>query len=195
MTDQTVNPPRRSLMGRLLRGAALLVVGAGLGAGGFAAGMFHAGGGLSPAEEVLRLIDQGAVPLTSDEIAAAGNGAAERPRVPRTSPEENLFLTSYYEFPEALTTNLAGSRRFLQVQIGVSTQYDAQVIANIETHAMAIRSDMLAVISGFTEEGVAGAEGRAALAAALADAINARLERLEGFGGVEDVFFPSFVMQ
>lgn len=193
MTDQTLSPPRRGLMGRLLRGVALLVAGAGLGAGGFAAGMFHAGGGLSPADEVLRLIDQGAVPLPADaEDPAAGQ---EPQRVPRPAPEDSAFLTSYYEFPEPLTTNLAGSRRFLQVQVGVSTQYDAQVITNIETHAMAIRSDMLAVISGFTEEGVAGAEGRAALAAALAAAINARLERLEGFGGVEDVFFPSFVMQ
>lgn len=195
MTDQTVNPPRRSLLGRLLRGIALLVTGIGLGAGGFAAGMFHAGGGLSPADEVLRLIDQGAVPLPAEEAAAEAEAAAEPQRVPRPAPEESVFLTSYYEFPDPLTTNLAGSRRFLQVQIGVSTQYDAQVITNIETHAMAIRSDMLAVISGFTEEAVSGAEGRAALAASLADAINARLERLEGFGGVEDVFFPSFVMQ
>ena len=195
MTDQTLNPPRRGLLGRLLRGVAMLIAAAGLGAGGFAAGMFHAGGGLSPAEEVLRLIDQGAVPLPAEQAAAEAEAAAQPQRVPRPAPEESPFLTSYYEFPDALTTNLAGSRRFLQVQIGVSTQYDAQVITNIETHAMAIRSDMLAVISGFTEEGVAGAEGRAALAAALADAINARLERLEGFGGVEDVFFPSFVMQ
>lgn len=192
MTDQTVNPPRRGLMGRLLRGVALLLAGAGLGAGGFAAGMFHAGG-LSPADEVLRLIDQGAVPLPAAEAAA--EAATEPQRVPRTAPEDSQFLTSYYEFPDPLTTNLAGSRRFLQVQVGVSTQYDAQVITNIETHAMAIRSDMLAVISGFTEDGVAGAEGRTALAGALADAINARLERLEGFGGVEDVFFPSFVLQ
>ncbi len=157
--------------------------------------MFHAGGGLSPAEEVLRLIDQGAVSLPATAQGAAAEGEATPERVPRPSPEESAFLTSYYEFPDALTTNLAGSRRFLQVQVGVSTQYDAQVIANIEQHAMAIRSDMLAVISGFPEEGVAGADGRAALAAALAEVINARLTRLEGFGGVEDVFFPSFVLQ
>jgi flagellar FliL protein len=54
---------------------------------------------------------------------------------------------------------------------------------------------MLAVISGFTESDVAGLEGREALADALRDAINRRLEELEGFGGVEDVFFATFVMQ
>ncbi len=37
MTDQTVNPPRRGFLGRLLRGTALLIAGAGIGAGGFAA--------------------------------------------------------------------------------------------------------------------------------------------------------------
>ena len=56
-------------------------------------------------------------------------------------------------------------------------------------------SDMLAVISTFTEEDLAGTEGRAKLSEALKAAINKRLEKAEGFGGVEDVFFPSFVLQ
>jgi flagellar FliL protein len=33
------------------------------------------------------------------------------------------------------------------------------------------------------------------LAAAIRDAINARLTVLENFGGVEDVYFTSFVLQ
>ncbi|MBA4349622.1 MAG: flagellar basal body protein FliL, partial [Rhodobacter sp.] len=37
--------------------------------------------------------------------------------------------------------------------------------------------------------------GRKRLADALKDAVNERLKTLEGFGGVEDVFFPSFMMQ
>jgi len=38
-------------------------------------------------------------------------------------------------------------------------------------------------------------DGRERMAAALRDAINERLEAIEGFGGVEGVFFPSFVLQ
>jgi len=37
--------------------------------------------------------------------------------------------------------------------------------------------------------------GREGLAGALRDAINAKLEALEGFGGVEEVHFTSFVLQ
>jgi flagellar FliL protein len=194
MTEQTTNPPRRSLIGRLVRGTLLLVAGGGLGAGGFAAGMYYAGDGLSPAEEVLRLIDQGALDGDSQTAGTTEDGGLPQ-RVPRPAPEAPSFLTSYFEFPDPLTTNLAQSRRFLQLTVGIATQYDETVIANIETHSMALRSDMLAVISGFTEEGVAGAEGRLALATALRETLNTRLEALEGFGGIEDVFFPSFVMQ
>ncbi|KGM88140.1 Flagellar basal body-associated protein [Roseovarius mucosus DSM 17069] len=110
-------------------------------------------------------------------------------------PEAPVFETRYHEFPDPLTTNLKSSRRFLQIGVGVSTQYDESVIANVETHAMALRSDMLAVISGFAEEDVEGTAGREALAEALKTAINTRLEALEGFGGIEGVFFPSFVLQ
>ena len=104
-------------------------------------------------------------------------------------------MTSYYEFPEPLTTNLKDSRRYLQLGIGLSTQYDQKVIDNVQTHALALQSDILAVISGFTEADVEGVAGREALAKAIEDAVNARLEKLEGFGGIQSVFFPSFVMQ
>ena len=38
-------------------------------------------------------------------------------------------------------------------------------------------------------------DSREALAVALRDAINMKLEALEGFGGVEEVHFTSFVLQ
>ena len=40
-----------------------------------------------------------------------------------------------------------------------------------------------------------GATGRDALAVALREAINTKLEDLEGFGVVEEVHFTSFVLQ
>ena len=159
-----------------------------LGGGGFAAGLYFSGGSLSPSQEVLRLIE-------TEKAAETEADGTETKRVQKEVPETAVFQTSYYEFPDPLTTNLKGSRRFLQVGIGVSTQYDASVITNVETHAMALRSDMLAVISGFAEADVEGEEGRAQLSRDLMRAMNARLEALEGFGGIEDVFFPSFVLQ
>ena len=49
-------------------------------------------------------------------------------------------------------------------------------------------------MSEFTVEQVEGKTGRDQLADSIKDA-NVRLEELEGFGGVEGVYFTSFVLQ
>jgi len=174
---------------KLLLGSTVLL---GLGFGG---GYFYFANPLSPAEDMLRLIDPKEEAAAAEQAAATNDGKPMPKKVPKPVPEAEVFVTSYYTFPDALTSNLKGSRRYLQVQVGISTQYDAQVITNVTTHTPALASDMLAVIADFTEEDVQGTEGRTRLAEALKAAINKRLEKAEGFGGVEDVFFPSFVLQ
>lgn len=198
MSDANTDAPKKK--GKLLK-IILLVLGFLLFlGGGFAGGVYYAGMQMSPSEEVLRLVERTNGDGGSGDGEEGGEGEGEEgeggpQRMVKDIPETPVFQTSYYEFPDTLTTNLRGSRRFLQVGIGMSTQYDASVITNVETHAMAIRSDFLAVISGFSEEDVAGMDGRDKLAAAMKDAVNKRLEELEGFGGIENVFFPSFVLQ
>lgn len=191
MTDATlpdVNAsPKGGFLKKLIRFVMMVALLAG---GGFGAGLYFAGGRLSPSQEVLRLIEQDAA-----DAEAAASAESGPKKIPKDKPEEPTFQTSYFQFPDDLTTNLRDSRRFLQLNIGVSTQYDAQVITNLETHAMALRSDMLAVISSFSEEEVDGTKGREALSEALKLAVNARLEALEGFGGIEGVFFPTFILQ
>ena len=187
MTDASLpeaESPRRG--GFLKKALMALIAIAVLGGGGFAGGYFFAQQTVEeePESDLMSLIE-------STERNTFGGPQ----RVPRPTPDDTLFQTSYYEFPVPLTTNLRGSRRFLQVGIGVATQYDEAVVENVERHQLALQSDMLAVASGFTEEEVTGQAGRDALSMALKDAMNARLEDLEGFGGIEDVFFPSFVMQ
>lgn len=175
---------------KLLLGSAVMV------GAGFGGGYFYFANPLSPAQDMLRLIDPAEEAAAEADASAEDTGDEPAPKkLPKPVPEQELFVTSYYSFPEPLTSNLKDSRRFLQVQVGVSTQYDAQVITNVTTHTPALMSDMLAVISTFSEEDLAGTEGRAKLASALMAAINARLEKAEGFGGIEDVFFPSFVLQ
>lgn len=179
-------PPKRKRAG-LLRVLGLSAGAAAIAAAGFGAGWYLYAGSRSPVSDALRLIDRGAMAGTA---APDGPGRTARPR-----PDAEAFATTYYTFAEPLTTNPAGSRRFLQVGVTLSTQYDASVMAHVETHQAALRSDMLAVIGGFAEDEIVGRDGREALAASLRDAINERLEALEGFGGVEGVFFPSFVLQ
>lgn len=189
MTDATAPDvgaaPKGGFLKKLIRTILFAAV---LGGGGFAAGMYMTGAPLSPSEEVLRMIEQ-------DMVDAEAEGAEGPQKVAKDIPETASFQTSYYEFPDTLTTNLAGGKRYLQVAVGVSTQYDAKVVENIEAHSMALRSDMLAVLSAFSEDDVKGVEGRARLAEALKTSLNDRLMALEGFGGIEDVFFPSFMLQ
>ena len=54
-------------------------------------------------------------PETEEELAAEGEGeeGAVPKKMPRLSPDEPVFLTTYYEFPGNLTTNLRGSRKFI----------------------------------------------------------------------------------
>ena len=106
-----------------------------------------------------------------------------------------MFLTTYYEFPGNLTTNLRGSRKFIQLGIAVSTQYDDTVMENVDSHQLALRSEILTAMSAFGEEAVDGVQGRTNLAIAIRDAINTKLEQLEGFGGIEGVHFSNFVIQ
>ena len=63
--------------------------------------------------------------------------------MPKITPEQEIFTTTYYEFPGNFTSNLKGSKKFLQISVGVSTQYDEQVMANVESHQLALRSKFL----------------------------------------------------
>lgn len=185
--------PKKSIVKTLLT----LIGAAALGGGGFAAGQFLNKEQLTPAEEVLRLIEQSSTAAGGGEMAKgeAADGEAGGEEMAEMPDKNSDFEIHYHQFPEKLTTNLAGSRRFLQVELGVSTHYDKKVVENVIMHVVALKSDVLSVMSGFSEEDITGKEGRDALAIAIRDAINERLEKEEGFGGIEDVFFSSFVLQ
>ena len=101
----------------------------------------------------------------------------------------------YFEFPGTFTTNLMNSRRFLQVGLGVSTQYDERVINRVDQHQLALRSEILNTMSEFSEDDIQGKSGREALALALRESINNKLIALEDFGGIQEVHFTSFVLQ
>ena len=130
-----------------------------------------------------------------EEKDEEGNCPSGPKKMPKITPEEEIFATTYYEFPGNFTTNLKGSKKFLQISVGVSTQYDDQVMANVDSHQLALRSEILAIMSEFSSEDIAGRTGKQKLADALKEGINGVLETVEGFGGVENVHFTSFVLQ
>ena len=169
-------------------GGGLLLITIGLGAGY----LIFGGGQPDPSEEIEEIIER---KMQEREAAEEEVDNSTPQKMSKDTPEEEVFETIYHEFPGTFTTNLAGSRKMLQVGVGVSTQYDDTVMMNVESHQLALRSVILGVISNFSEDDVKGATGRDKLAAALRDAINGKLEVLENFGGVEEVHFTSFVLQ
>jgi flagellar FliL protein len=58
-----------------------------------------------------------------------------------------------------------------------------------------VRSAVLDVMRQSTEADIAKPEFRTELAAKIKTVMNAMLMKYEDFGGIEDVFFTSFVMQ
>ena len=169
-------------------GGGLLLIVIGLGAGYLIFGSSQP----DPSEEIEEIIER---KMQEREAAEAEADNATPSKQSKDTPEEEVFETIYHEFPGTVTTNLAGSRKMLQVGVGVSTQYDDTVMMNVEAHQLALRSVILGVISDFSEDDVKGATGREKLAAALRDGINGKLEALENFGGIEEVHFTSFVLQ
>jgi flagellar FliL protein len=193
MADDENNEPKKKsgilkILGFALGG--LFLVGAGLGAGFFMFGSTQP----DPSEEIEQIIERKMV--EAEEQKAADEKADEgETKVAKETPEIDTFMTTYFEFPGTFTTNLMNSRKFLQVGLGVSTQYDDTVMANVEAHQLALRSEILNAISEFSESDIAGKNGREQLAKALTDAINNKLVALEDFGGVTEVHYTSFVLQ
>jgi flagellar FliL protein len=166
----------------------LALVGLGLGAGFFVFGSKAA----DPSEEIEQIVER---KMREAEEAALAAAEADTGPEKKEAPEVKNFLTTYYEFSGTFTTNLKESRKFLQAGIGVSTQYDDAVLANVETHQLALRSEILGTMSEFSEEAIQGKSGRDELAEAIENSLNKKLEELEGFGGVEYVHFTSFMLQ
>lgn len=193
MADDANNEPKKSrgilkILGFVFGG--LFLVGAGLGAGFFMFGSDQP----DPSEEIEQIIERKMV--EADEKKAADEKAAEsESKVAKETPEVKTFMTTYFEFPGTFTTNLMNSRKFLQVGLGVSTQYDDKVMVNVEAHQLGLRSEILNTISEFSEADIQGKAGREQLAKALTESINQKLIALEDFGGVQEVHFTSFVLQ
>ena len=171
--------------------AGILLIAVGLGVGYFMFGSQQP----DPSEEIDAIIEKTKEEAEAEKQAALEQAENAAEKVAKEKPEAETFVTTYFEFPGTFTTNLRSSRKFLQLGLGVSTQYDESVMLNIETHQLALRSEILNVMSEFTEEDIQGKAGRERLARALADGINEKMLKLEGFGGVEEVHFTSFVLQ
>ena len=145
-------------------------------------------------EELEEMIERGIEEHEAEKLAEE-EANADPSKVSKDTPEEETFETIYYEFSGTFTTNLANSRKMLQLGLAVSTQYDDTVMVNVEAHELGLRSVILQHIGNFSEDDIKGEEGRLRLANSIKNALNAELEALEGFGGIEKVHYTSLVLQ
>lgn len=155
-----------------------------LGGGGVAAGVYVGRGHKGPVEDpnLPKLVER----KDAGESATPWNGPGPDPR---------RYQASYYTFEQNFTSNLKNSDSFVQVGLGVSTFYDKKVLDRLKDDEMPIRSAVLLTLAEADQDAVGTAAGKQALQAQLKKAINGVLTAREGFGGVDDVYFTSFVIQ
>ena len=109
--------------------------------------------------------------------------------------EATRFENTYLEIDKEFMTNITSSKKIMVVKVAVMTHYDSRVFDNVKKHEFAIRSAVLDVMRQSTEADVAKPDFRVELAAKIKVVMNEMLMKYEDFGGIEDVFFTSFVMQ
>jgi flagellar FliL protein len=90
------------------------------------------------------------------DVEAARKKAEELSRGPEKetleTPELTRFENTYMEIERPLVANIVNSRKVMQIKVAIMTHYDERVVANMEKHAPAIRSETLDVIRKVDEQ-------------------------------------------
>ena len=75
------------------------------------------------------------------------------------------------------------------------TRYDDRVFKNVKKHEFALRSVALDVMRKTTDADLTQPEFRKNLADSIKQEMNAALQKFEDFGGIEELYFTTFVVQ
>ena len=162
----------------------VLLLGGGIGAGLYAAGRGMIGGKPAVYED----------PNRPKLVVKEGEaGPTDLPATVR--PDPKIYKSTYYPMEQPFTSNLRDTDGFLQMGIGVSTFYDSKVVDHLKDSEMPVRSAVLEVLAQQEAAVLDTPQGKTALRKKLKDAINNVLLRREGFGGIDDVYFTSFIIQ
>lgn len=148
------------------------------------------------------LLQQEAAGAAADGKGEAGkdgkkDGKKDGPpgKLTKKSPELTRFDFSYLQLEREFLTNLTGSRKVMSIQVAVMTRYDERVFDNVKKHEFALRSVMMDVMRQTVDADLSKPDFRKELAVRLRDVMNSLLEKYEDFGGIEDVYFTSFIVQ
>lgn len=197
-SDKEDKPKKKKGKGLLMKAVIGLVLVAAGGGGTFAlvqAGMIGEGEHAEKKEkDVPKLVKKGEedpyAPKTEGKEGEGEGGGAE---VEGEGGSE--YKTSYYNFTEDFTSNLKNSSALVQINLACSTRRDGRVLLWLKKHELAIRSEILVVLADTPEEDAYTPAGKEHLQKRLTGAINKVLTDTEGFGGVDQVYFKSFLVQ
>ena len=178
-------PARKAGKGKKLMiiGSAVLFVGG----GGAAAAVYTGAFGLGTKHEAVENSNQPKLLLRAGGEVAAPKGAAKL--------DPARYKATYYTLEQNFMSNLRDSDAFAQVSLGVSTFYDHHVLDNLKDNEMPVRSAVLLVLADQDPFAIATPQGKKHLQAELKLAINDVLKDKAGFGGIDDVYFTSFIIQ
>lgn len=179
-------PKRKGFLRRMLVPLlGVLIVGGGAGAGGYV--YAQRSGPAKPA-----------VPDVPKLVALDGHKAPEPTSANLAHADtfdRTKYKASYHVIEAPFTSNLKDSGSFIQVGIGVATYYDARVLDAVKAHETPLRSAILMRLSEQDAASLETPDGKAALQRALTTTINQTLRERTGFGGIDNVYFTSFVVQ
>ena len=191
----------------MIGGAVLLLGGGGAAAGFFVAGGMHkeeTGHKEDPNRPQFVLKGENPEEIANTWIAKAkeeglehtdtGGSKGKGVDLPRPKTLAS-YQATYFQIPAPFTSNLADSDAFAQISIAVSTYYDNRVIQAIQTHELAIRSEVLMMLAQEQEVDLATPQGKEKLQGKLVKIINDVLKQKTGYGGVDNVYFTNFVIQ
>ena len=143
-------------------------------------------------EDIIQQLNE--IQTPEQQLAATSANSLNVPNLMEL-PDNNRLDTLYHQFAQPFTVNVSNSRKVMQLGLTLSTHYDDRVIDNLMKHELAVRSAVLEHLSYVTEDDTLSVGFRGKVGEELAIVINAELEKVEGFGGIERVLFTEFLMQ
>jgi len=130
-----------------------------------------------------------------EKKAEGGKEAGGPPKLNKKSPDSPRFEYTYSQLEREFLVNLMGSRKVMSVQIAIMTRYDDRVVENVKKHEFALRSVVMDAMRMTTEADLGKPDFRKELAVKIRDSMNNLLEKYEDFGGIEEIYFTSFIVQ
>ena len=184
--------PKKSFLKLAIVGIVMIGVGAGGAYGLTTAGIIGAHGA-EKEDPNPKLVRKGEVDPYAPAAAEGEEGAGAEDEEESSGGSE--YRVAYYTFADEFTSNLKESDALVQLSLAASTRRDGRVLKRLARHELAIRSAVLVTLADTPEPGIDTVAGKAVLQKRLTAAINDVLTKNEGFGGVDAVYFKSFLVQ